>query len=153
MAELLPNDRRNLIVQYVTEADINWAHIAIACMMKADHIDRVYTTNFDNLLIRACAMLDIFPAVYDMTVQAPNIAIAHSGELNSLLKPIGLTRYNLKGLMRAEYTFINNSVMNRKGASNSIHVEYMRNRLYRSQLEFLQKSQMPASTLNKSHIE
>ena len=85
--------------------------------------------------------------------KAPNIAIAHSGELNSLLKPIGLTRYNLKGLMRAEYTFINNSVMNRKGAGKAVHIEYMRNRMYRFHLDFLNRTHEPERTLSASERE
>ena len=83
----------------------------------------------------------------------PETALTHGDELNNLLKPQGLTRYNLKSVMRAEYTFFNNGVMNRKGASNSIHVEYMRNRLYRAQFEFLQKAQMPVPSLSKSQHE
>ena len=79
--------------------------------------------------------------------------LVHGSELNSLLKPQGLTRYNLKGVMRAEYVFFNNGVMNKKDAAKAVHVEYMRNRLYRAQLEFLQKAQMPVPTLNKSQLE
>ena len=83
----------------------------------------------------------------------PETALTHGDELNNLLKPQGLTRYNLKDVMRAEYTFFNNGVMNKKDAAKAVHVEYMRNRLYRAQLEFLHKAQMPAPTLNKSQRE
>jgi Tfp pilus assembly protein PilF len=65
MAELTPGDRRDLIVKYVDKAKINWAHIGIACLMKEGYVDRVLTTNFDLLVMRACALLGEFPAVYD----------------------------------------------------------------------------------------
>ena len=32
-------------------------------------VDRIYTTNFDPLVIQACALLGIYPAVYDFTAQ------------------------------------------------------------------------------------
>lgn len=65
MAELLLNQRRNLIAEFVDKAKINWAHIGIGLLMQAGYIDRVLTTNFDPLVVRACAMLGVFPAVYD----------------------------------------------------------------------------------------
>jgi tetratricopeptide (TPR) repeat protein len=65
MAELLPTQRRNLIGEYVDKARINWAHIGIALLMKGGYIDRVLTTNFDLLVVRACALLGLYPAAYD----------------------------------------------------------------------------------------
>jgi hypothetical protein len=46
-------------------ARINWAHIAIAQLIKHGYVDRVLTTNFDPLVVRACALIGAFPAVYD----------------------------------------------------------------------------------------
>ena len=65
MAELSLGERRDLIASFVDKARINWAHIAIAQLMKSGYIDRVLTTNFDLLFVRACALLGQFPAVYD----------------------------------------------------------------------------------------
>ena len=65
MAELSPSQRRLLISQQVNQAKINWAHVCIALLMKHKFIDRVLTTNFDPLVVRACALLGVFPAVYD----------------------------------------------------------------------------------------
>lgn len=65
MAELLLSERRALIAGYVDEAKINWAHLCIARLMQAGYVDRVLTTNFDSLVVRACAMLGEYPAVYD----------------------------------------------------------------------------------------
>ncbi len=65
MAELHYGERRELIAKYVDKAKVNWAHIGIACLMKAGYVDRIFTTNFDPLIIRACALINLFPAVYD----------------------------------------------------------------------------------------
>ena len=65
MAELSLGERRDLIADYADKAKVNWAHIAIAQLMKAGFVDRVLTTNFDLLFVRACALLGQFPAVYD----------------------------------------------------------------------------------------
>jgi Tfp pilus assembly protein PilF len=65
MAELLLAERRDLTAKYVDQAKLNWAHLCIALLMQAGYVDRVLTTNFDLLVTRACAMLGVFPAIYD----------------------------------------------------------------------------------------
>lgn len=65
MAELSIGDRRDLVANAIDKAHINWAHIAIAQLMKHGYVSRVLTTNFDPLVVRACAMVGEFPAVYD----------------------------------------------------------------------------------------
>ncbi|MEG3618654.1 SIR2 family protein [Magnetovibrio sp. PR-2] len=66
MGALCPADRHALISKYIDNAEINPAHIAIAQLMKEEYVDRVLTTNFDPLVIRACSLAHFFPAVYDM---------------------------------------------------------------------------------------
>lgn len=68
MAQLARSDRHKLVCEYVDKAKINWAHISIAQLMRRGFIDRVLTTNFDPLVVRACALLNLYPAVYDMAV-------------------------------------------------------------------------------------
>ena len=68
MAQLARGDRHKLVCEYVDRAKINWAHISIAQLMRAGFVDRVLTTNFDPLVVRACALLNLYPAVYDMAV-------------------------------------------------------------------------------------
>jgi tetratricopeptide (TPR) repeat protein len=68
MSQLALSERRDLIARYVDKAKINWAHIAIAQLMKSGYVDRVLTTNFDSLIVRACALLGLFPAAYDFAV-------------------------------------------------------------------------------------
>ncbi len=68
MAELSAADRHDLISDFIDQAKVNWAHISIAQLMKSGYVDRVLTTNFDPLVMRACALVNLFPAVYDMAV-------------------------------------------------------------------------------------
>ncbi len=68
MAELAPGERRKLIARFVDAAKINWAHLALAQLVTRGFVDRVLTTNFDPLVVRACALLNEFPAVYDYAV-------------------------------------------------------------------------------------
>jgi tetratricopeptide (TPR) repeat protein len=65
MARLAPMQQRTMIRKYVEAAKINWAHVCIAQLVKADYVDRILTTNFDPLIVRACALFGEFPAVYD----------------------------------------------------------------------------------------
>jgi NAD-dependent SIR2 family protein deacetylase len=65
MAELAPGERRNIIAEYVDRAKVNWAHLSIAQLIKTGFVDRVLTTNFDPLVVRACSLVGIYPAVYD----------------------------------------------------------------------------------------
>jgi len=66
MSELAPGERQELIAEYVDKAKLNWAHIALAQLMKSDYVDRILTTNFDPLVVKACALVGDFPAVYDL---------------------------------------------------------------------------------------
>lgn len=65
MTELSLTERRDLIAGFIKKAKVNWAHICIAQLMKNGYVDRVLTVNFDPLVLRASALIDQFPAVYD----------------------------------------------------------------------------------------
>jgi tetratricopeptide (TPR) repeat protein len=65
MAELQTGQRHELIAESVDKAMINWAHLALAQLIVSGFVDRVLTTNFDPLILRACAAAQVFPAVYD----------------------------------------------------------------------------------------
>ena len=65
MGALTRGERRDLIFKYIDDAKINWAHIALAQLVGAGVIERILTVNFDPLVIRACALVGIYPAVYD----------------------------------------------------------------------------------------
>ncbi|MEW5945460.1 MAG: hypothetical protein AB1742_04600 [bacterium] len=65
MKQLAPDERRDLINGHIQKARLNWEHVVIAELMEAGYVDRVLTTNFDPLLIRACALIGVLPAIYD----------------------------------------------------------------------------------------
>lgn len=65
--------RRDYLKKYIDEAKINWAHIALACLLKAGYIRRILTFNFDNLLARSCGLLNLYPATYDFTAANLNM--------------------------------------------------------------------------------
>ena len=68
LAELDPGQRHDLLQGCVQNAQMNAAHIAVACLIQQDWVGRVLTVNFDNLVLRACALLHEFPAVFDLAV-------------------------------------------------------------------------------------
>ncbi|MGG0703399.1 MULTISPECIES: SIR2 family NAD-dependent protein deacylase [Bacillus cereus group] len=70
MSKLTPSERKNLISRIVKDAKINWTHIAIAQLLKHGYINRILTLNFDNLVQRACSLVNEFPAIYDMTTSS-----------------------------------------------------------------------------------
>jgi tetratricopeptide (TPR) repeat protein len=72
MGALTPTERKAILTPYLTKAKINWGHIALACMIKAGHIKRVLTFNFDPILTKACGLLGQYPAIYDFGVSAPS---------------------------------------------------------------------------------
>ena len=59
------DERHDLFANFIDQAKINWAHICIASLMAAGYVDRILTTNFDPLIVQACALFGEFPAVYD----------------------------------------------------------------------------------------
>src|SRR5688572_25814041 len=65
MAELTSAERHYLIRRYIDSARLNWAHLAMAQLFKNGYVDRVLTVNFDPLLMRACTLVGVFPAIYD----------------------------------------------------------------------------------------
>ena len=67
--------RRIYLKKYIKEAKINWAHIALSCLIKEGYIRRVLTFNFDNLLARSCGLLGLYPATYDFTAANLNLHI------------------------------------------------------------------------------
>ena len=67
MACLTPVQRNTLLERLIEKAKINVTHIYLAQLIKNDFIDYVLTVNFDNLMLRALALFDVFPPVYDLT--------------------------------------------------------------------------------------
>lgn len=58
--------RKNLIQNYIGDAKLNLAHLFLSSFVREDIIDRILTTNFDPLAIKALALNNIFPSVHDL---------------------------------------------------------------------------------------
>ena len=104
MAALAPGDRRELIARYVDKAVINWAHVGIAQLIAQGFVDRVLTTNFDPLVVRACALIGNFPAVYDFAASQyfkaahlPDQAVFHLHGQRTGFTAAGRTRKTFSG--------------------------------------------------------
>lgn len=61
-------ERSNILNDYVNKAKINVPHLYLAQLFNEGFIDYVLTVNFDNLLLRALALFNNFPLVYDLAV-------------------------------------------------------------------------------------
>ena len=67
--EVVPiQGRKRLIEQHLRNARINWAHIALASLIRDGFVRRALTFNFDSVLARACGLLGQYPATYDFGV-------------------------------------------------------------------------------------
>ena len=84
MGKLTPHEQKTLIEKHISKAKINWAHIALASLLKEGYIGKVLTFNFDNILNRACSLDNFFPPIYDLKVLSkeyfsaiPNQSIVH----------------------------------------------------------------------------
>lgn len=67
MNALTHQERRQLLQNHIKDANINWAHIGLASLMDSRYVQRVLTFNFDNILMRACGLIGLYPAIYDFT--------------------------------------------------------------------------------------
>ncbi|MFA6152158.1 MAG: SIR2 family protein [Chitinophagaceae bacterium] len=69
MSALSADERRCLFLNYINSDDVklNVTHIYLAQLIKEGLIDYVFTPNFDDLLLRACALFNYIPPVYDIS--------------------------------------------------------------------------------------
>ncbi|WP_339198130.1 SIR2 family protein [Paenibacillus sp. FSL P4-0176] len=65
---LTPHERNELLKGYIDKAKINVTHIYLAQLLQEGFVDYILTVNFDNLMLRALAMFNIFPSTYDMAI-------------------------------------------------------------------------------------
>lgn len=68
MMQLAPDERREFIAQFISQARLNWTHICIAELIAAGYFGWILTTNFDSLILRACSLIDLFPPIYDLAI-------------------------------------------------------------------------------------
>lgn len=69
MKALSADERRELFRSYIRDekVKVNVANIYLAQLLKEDYIDYVFTVNFDDLFLKACALFNFIPPVYDIS--------------------------------------------------------------------------------------
>jgi len=65
---LSASQRKTLLKELIDEAKINVTHIYLAQLLKENYVDYILTVNFDNLMLRALALFNIFPPTYDLAI-------------------------------------------------------------------------------------
>ncbi len=65
MSLLSPLQRRELIGSFIDKAKINVAHLYLGSLVKKGYVHRIFTVNFDPLIIRSLALFNLYPAIYD----------------------------------------------------------------------------------------
>ncbi|MFX1451156.1 MAG: hypothetical protein ACFFCM_09965 [Promethearchaeota archaeon] len=65
MSLLTPLQRRELIGSFIDKAKINVAHLYLGSLVKKGYVHRIFTVNFDPLIIRSLALFNLYPAIYD----------------------------------------------------------------------------------------
>lgn len=68
MSCLNTTERNDLLNNYIEKAKINVGYIYLAHLIKEGYVDYVLTVNFDNLILRAMAMYNLFPPIYDLSI-------------------------------------------------------------------------------------
>ena len=68
MGCLTPHQRNELLKKIIKEAKVNVTHIYLAQLLKNGYVDYVLTVNFDNLMLRALSLFNVFPPTYDMAI-------------------------------------------------------------------------------------
>ncbi|PPD56750.1 MAG: hypothetical protein CTY10_02590 [Methylotenera sp.] len=91
-----------------------------------------------------------FASLEYLLLKKPQIMTNHYDELIVLLKPTGLIRYNLQGMLRAEYYFFEDHLFKKVTAEQNVHINYIRNRIYRVHIDFLKEAQKSPYTFKES---
>jgi hypothetical protein len=86
-----------------------------------------------------------------LLTNSPETSTKHYAELQALLKPNVLNRYNLKGMLRADYVLIDNEFMTKQQHIYYVHPNFIRNRIYRMQIKFLEGAHKPPNTFSSSN--
>lgn len=97
MAELGGKIANEIINEKVRQAKINWAHLALACLLRDGYISMVANLNFDPLVERACSLLNFWDlCVHDLAnaekfdgprLTYPSLCYLH-GRLGSFVKRV-----------------------------------------------------------------
>ncbi len=63
---LKPGVRKEIIKKYMENPKVNLAHLYMGSFVKNGYVDRILTTNFDSLAVKALGLNNIYPSIYDL---------------------------------------------------------------------------------------
>jgi hypothetical protein len=115
----------------------NFLFISRALAAKNTMIERAIFLVADGLSLKS---------IENVLLKSPEMSTQHYDELQDLLNPSGLDRYNIKNMLRADYEFINNEFTTKQQHTYYVHPNFIRNRIYRMQLDFYESAQKSQST-------
>jgi hypothetical protein len=116
-----------------------------------NHILSADNTSIERAIFLVTDGFSLYSLEY-LLLKSPEVGVAHIDELNILLKPSGLEKYNLNGMLRGEYKLVNNKLLS-NSKTTFLHTEYIRNRLYRAHRDFLNSVLKPPSSYKQSQSE
>lgn len=105
-----------------------------------NHVLKQETTTIEKAIFMVMEGLN-FGSLEYLLLKQPQIMTNHYQELMVLLKPIGIKKYNLEGMLKAEYYFLEDHLIKKTPSEDKLHVNYIRNRLYRVHINFLKEAQ------------
>ena len=117
-----------------------------------NHLFRQESTAIEHAIFLVIDGFNLY-ALENLLFKSPEIGIKHFEELSTILKSNGLERYNLKGMQRAEYAFVNDHFLKRQKQVTYLHPEFIRNRIYQMQMVYLDIAQKSPSTFQTSSNE
>jgi hypothetical protein len=117
----------------------NFLFINRAIAAQSTMIDRAIFLVADSLSLKS---------VVNILLESPEINTQHFDELQVLLKPNDLERYNIKDMLGADYEFVNNQFVEKQQTIYYVHPNFIRNRIYRMHKSFYDSTQKLPSTLD-----
>ncbi|MDI1309225.1 MAG: hypothetical protein PSV17_07300 [Methylotenera sp.] len=116
------------------------------------HILKQDTTAIEHAVFLVLDGINLY-SLENLLFKSPEIGIKHFEELQVVLKPTNIERYNLAGMLRADYNFFNIEFLKKQNQTTVFHREFIRNRIYRAQVDLLNRAQKPPATFSASRHE
>ena len=77
-----------------------------------------------------------FTSLEYLQLKQPQIMTNHYDELMVLLRPIGLTKYNLQGMLKTDFHFYEDNFFEKVTPEQNVRINYILNRIYRVHGDF-----------------
>ncbi len=92
----------------------------------------------------------ILASIEYLLSKQPQIITKHYEELMVLLRPTGLTKYNLQGMLKTDYHFYKNYLFGKVTTEQNLHVNYILNRIYHVHKDFSKEAHKSPFNIQES---